>query len=186
MSGGCAGGLGHPPACACPSCLCQVGSRFPHPGRREEGDTATVKCVTRRQMSPPPSAAEGERRGERCAARRGGEGQCHPGKRLSRCGAGTPTLTAGPGGDTEGVATDGTELGSMGCSWEAATSFQTGVGEGSCVWGQSLQELCVSVPTEHTDGCALGDKDTATAAGEVGAPAGGKEESAPATGTQWG
>lgn len=31
------GGLGDPSASACPSCLCQVGSRFPHPGRREEG-----------------------------------------------------------------------------------------------------------------------------------------------------
>lgn len=30
-------GLGDPSACACPSCLCQVGSRFLHPGRREEG-----------------------------------------------------------------------------------------------------------------------------------------------------
>ncbi|XP_067995368.1 SMC5-SMC6 complex localization factor protein 2-like [Melanerpes formicivorus] len=35
-----------------------IGSRLLHPGQREEGgDMATVKHVTRRQMSPPPSAA---------------------------------------------------------------------------------------------------------------------------------
>lgn len=40
----------------------------------------------------------------------------------------------------------------------------------AAVWGvHPLQEFCVSIPTEHTDGCALGDKDTTTAASEVGA-----------------
>lgn len=70
--------------------------------------------------------------------------------------------------------------GLTGGPWEGSSDwFWTGVGEGSWEGGQSLQEFCVSTATEHTDGCALGDKDTTTAATEVGAPAGGKEESAP-------
>lgn len=108
------------------------GSPIRGEGRR--GDTATVKCVTRRQMSPPPSAAACEVAGGALRGTEGMGGTVTLGERLSLCGAGTPILTTGSCGDREGAAIDrGAEQGSMGCSREAATGSQTGVGEGSCV-----------------------------------------------------
>lgn len=118
------------------------GSSIQGEGRR--GDTATVKCVTRRQMSPPPSAAACEVAG---GALRGGEGTggtVSPWEKAQPLWSRTPILTTGSRGDREGMAIDGAEQGSTGCSREAATCFGTGVGEGSCVEGPSPPGvLCV-------------------------------------------
>lgn len=90
------------------------------------GDTATVRCVTRRQMSPPPSAAACEVRGERCA--QGGDGR--------------DSVTLGTAAGDRDTDTDHRVLwghrgrgqqGSMGCSREAETCFWRG--EGSWVGG---------------------------------------------------
>lgn len=70
MSGGCrtGGGWGVPQPVPAHLVCARWAQGSPIQGEGRRGDTATVKCVTRRQMSPPPSAAACEVRGERCAA----------------------------------------------------------------------------------------------------------------------
>lgn len=79
---------------------------------RGGGNTATIKHVTRRQMSPPPSAAACEvGGGELCG--REGLGRHHAGRTLSRCGAGTPTPATGSlWGQSRGG-----HHGAEGCMW---------------------------------------------------------------------
>lgn len=113
------------------------------------GDTATVRCVTRRQMSPPPSAAACEVRGERCA--HGGDGR--------------DSVTLGTAAGDRDTDTDHRVLwghrgrgqqGSLGCSREAETCFWRGEERrGQLGGGVSPSRSSVSVPTEHTKAVPL-------------------------------